>query len=109
VLATELTEQLTHMAFRQHLLFKYVRTSGGSRPGVWAGNQIRGRQKVFTFSNTPASLGQSLGIAQKWLPFLGQENGNFYWSNYAIFQGITTLQNRLLSLSHKTFEACAKR
>jgi len=42
--------------------------SGGFIPGVWGrGSQIRGRQKV--------SLQQSLGITQKWLLFLGQENG----------------------------------
>jgi len=51
----------------------------------------KGAPKVFTCLNTPASLRQSLGITQKWLPFLGQQNGYFWWSNYAIFQGITTV------------------
>ena len=65
--------------------------SGGSRPGVWGGGQIRGRQKVFTCLNAPDSLWQSLGIAQKLLPFIGQENGNFVGQNYVIFQGNTTV------------------
>jgi len=55
------------------------------------GSQIRGRQKVLTCLNTPASPQQSLSITQKWLPFLGQENGYFCCLNYAIFQGITTV------------------
>jgi len=38
---------------------------------------MRGRQKVFICLNTPASLRQSLGITQKWLPSVGQENGYF--------------------------------
>jgi len=57
-----------------------IRSSGGSRPGVWAGgSQIRGRQKVFTCINIPSSVWQSFGITQKWLSFLGQENGYFCW------------------------------
>jgi len=55
------------------------------------GGTQRGCQKVFTCLNTPASLRQSLGITQKLLPFLGQENGYFCWLNHAIFQGITTV------------------
>jgi len=47
----------------------------------FGGSQIRGRQKVFTCLNTPASLRQSLGITQKWLPYVGQENGYFGWSS----------------------------
>jgi len=34
-------------------------------------SQREGRQKVFAFLNIPDSLWQSLGIAQKWLPFAG--------------------------------------
>jgi len=55
------------------------------------GSQIRDHQKLFTSLNTPASLRKSLGIKQKLLPFLGQENDYFLWLNYAIFQGITTV------------------
>jgi len=50
-----------------------------------------------------------MGITQKWLPVLGQENGYFCWSNCAIFQGISTVLDRLLSLIHKKFEAGPKR
>ena len=50
-------------------------------------SQIRGRQKVFTCLNSPASLWQSLGITKKLLAFIGQENGCVCWSNYLIFQG----------------------
>jgi len=34
---------------------------------------------------------QLLGITQKWLSIVGQENGYFCWSDYAIFQGINTV------------------
>ena len=36
-------------------------------------------------------LRQLLGITQKWLSIVGQENGYFCWSDYAIFQGINTV------------------
>jgi len=53
-------------------------TSDGSRPRVWEGGiKIRGRQKIFTCLNIPASLRQSLGVTQKLLHFLGSENGYF--------------------------------
>jgi len=57
-------------------------------------SEIRERQKKLTCFNKPASLRQSLGITQKLLHFLDQENGHFSWSKYAIFQGVTTVKNR---------------
>jgi len=40
--------------------------------------------------------------------FSGQDIGYFCWSNYEIFQGITTVK-RFISLIQKTFEAWLKR
>jgi len=41
------------------------------------GGSHMGRQQVFTCLNTPDFLWHSLGITQKWLPFVGQESGYF--------------------------------
>jgi len=65
------------------------RISYGARPGVWGMQSNQRAPKIFACLNTSASLRQSLGITQKLLHFLGQENGYFCWSNFAIFQGIT--------------------
>jgi len=44
---------------------------------AFGGQFSKGRQNFFACLNTPASLRKSLGITQKWSPFLGQENGYF--------------------------------
>jgi len=50
-----------------------ISISGGSRPGVWGGSQIGGRQNVFTCLNTKRYLRQSLCVTQKRLSFVGQK------------------------------------
>jgi len=40
--------------------------SGGSRPYVWGGSQIGGRQKVFNCLTAQGCLRRSLSITQKW-------------------------------------------
>ena len=81
--------------------------SGGSRLSVWGGQWNRGAKKVFTYLNTKG-LRQSLGIAQKWLPFVGQTVVIFLGRTIAIFQGITTVWKRFKSLIQKTFETGLK-
>ena len=78
--------------------------SVGSRPGVWGEHSNRERQKVFICINTKGCLRQSLGVTQMWLPFVGQKSGYLCCSNYAIFQGITTVWKRFVSLIQKMFE-----
>jgi len=62
-----------------------------------------GAKNVFTCLNTKGCLQQSLCVTQK--PIICRsKSGYFCWSNYAIFQGITTVWKRFISLIQKTFE-----
>ena len=72
--------------------------SGGSRPGVWGGSQIGGRQNCLHL------LSYQRLSATKEVIFCRSKSGYFCWSNYAIFQGITTIWKRFVSLIQKTFE-----
>jgi len=57
--------------------------------------------------NTKGCLRQSLCVTQKRLSFVGQK-WLFCWSNYPMFQGITTVWKRFISLIQKTFETGPK-
>jgi len=46
--------------------------------------------------------------AKKEVIFCKSKSGYFCWSNYAIFQGITTVWKRFISLIQKTFETGSK-
>jgi len=77
--------------------FTTVQNSGGSRPGVWGGSQIGESQKCL---HLPKYQRVS---ATKEVIFCGSKSGYFCWSNYAIFQRITTVWKRFISLIQKTF------
>jgi len=73
---------------------------GGS--SVWGGSQIGGRQKCLHL------LKYQRLSAKKEVIFCKSKSGYFCWSNYAIFQGITTVWKRFISLIQKTFETGSK-
>ena len=60
--------------------------SGGSRPSVWGGNQIGGRHKCLHL------LKYQRLSATKEVIVCRSKSCYFCWSNYAIFQGITSLK-----------------
>jgi len=69
-----------------------VINSGGSRLGVWGGAvKLGGAKKVFTCLNTKVCLRQSLGVTQKWLPFVGQKVAIFVGRTMGFFQGKNTV------------------
>jgi len=66
--------------------------SGGSRPGVCGGSQIEGRQKFLHLLKY-----QRLSATKKVI-FCRLKSGYFCWSNYAVFQGRTTVWKRFISV-----------
>ena len=78
-------------------------TSGVSKPSVWGGAVKLGGAKVFTCLNTKVCLRQSLGVTQKWLPFVGQK-----WLVLLVelcdLSGKNHSWKRFTSLIHKRFE-----
>jgi len=76
--------------------------SGGSRPGVWGGQSNWGAPKCLHLLKY-----QTLS-ATKEVIFCRSKSGYFCWSNCAIFQEITTVWKRFISLIQKTFETGPK-
>ena len=83
------------------------RYSGGSKPDVWGGSQIGGRQEGFTCLNTKVCLRQSLGVTQKWLPFVGQKVAILVGRTMRIFRE-KPVRKRFISSSQKRFETGPK-
>jgi len=65
--------------------------SGGSRPGVWGGSQIEGSQKCLHLLKYQRLSATIVVCHTKEPIFCRSKSGYFCWSNYAIFQGITTV------------------
>ena len=83
-------------------------SSGGSRAGVWGGSQIGGRQKCLHLLKYQRLSATIVVCYAKEVIFCRSKNSYFCWSNYAIFQGITTVWKRFISLIQKTFETGPK-
>ena len=101
------TDSNLALVFFESLTNQWRQSSGGSRPGVLGDSQMGSHQTYHLL--TQGSLWQSLDITQKWSTFVGQESGYFCWSNYSIFQRLTTVWKRIILLIKKTFEADSKR
>jgi len=95
----------------QFSIHTMLENSVGSRPGIWVGSRIGGRQKgqkgihLFKYQRLSAII---VGCHTNVVTFCRPKSGYFCWSNYAIFQGITTVWKRLISLIQKKFETGPK-
>jgi len=72
------------------------------------GSQIEGAKKVFTFLKYQRLSAKIVGCHTKVITFCRPKSGHFCWSNYAIFQGMTTDWKRFVSLIQKMFETGPK-
>jgi len=79
--------------------YRYLCSSGGSRPGVWGGSQIGGLQKGIHLLEYQRLSAKIVGY---------HTSGYFCWSNYAILRRITTVWKRFVSFIQKTFETGPK-
>ena len=82
--------------------------SGGSRPGVWGGSQSGGGLKCLHLLKYQRLSATIVVCHTKEVMFCRSKSGYFCWSIYAIFQGITTVWKRFISLIQKTFETGPK-
>ena len=74
----------------------------------WGGAvKLGGAKNIFTCLNTKDCLRQSLCVTQEAI-FFRSKSGYFCWSNYTIFQRITTVWKRFVWLIQKTFETGPK-
>jgi len=72
------------------------------------GSQIGGRQKCLHLLKYQRLSATIVVCHTKEVIFCRSKSGYFCWSNYAIFQGITTVWKRFISLFQKTFETGPK-
>jgi len=72
--------------------------SGGSRPGVWGGSQIGGRQEGLHLLKYQSLSATIVGCNTKVVTFCRPKSGCFCWFYYAIFQGKITVWKRFISL-----------
>ena len=85
-----------------------LQCSGGSRPGVWGGSQTEGRLKCLHLLKYQRLSATIVACHTKEVFFCRSKSGYFCWSNYAIFQGITTVWKRFSSLIQKKFQTGPK-
>ena len=71
------------------------------------GSEIGGHQEGFTCLNTKVCLPQSLGVTQKWLPFVGQKVAIFVGRTMRFFREKAVWKG-LISLIQKRFETGPK-
>jgi len=82
--------------------------SGGSRPGVWGVQSNWGRQEGLHLLKYQSLSATIVGCNTKVVAFCRPKSGYFCWSNYAIFQGKTTVWKRFVSLIQNRFESGPK-
>jgi len=100
------SKQLCKVSIGTYSNLTAFHSSGRSRPGVWGGSQFGGAKNVFTCLNTKGCLWQSC-VTRKRLSFVGQEV-NIFVGRTMLFQGITTVWKRFISLIQETFETGPK-
>jgi len=82
----------------------------GSRQVQWRiqTRRLGGRQKYLHLLKCQRLSATIVECHMKVVTFCRSKSGYFCWSNYAIYQGITTVWKRFISLIQRTFETSPK-